>query len=224
MEPEIGDKLNGKRVRYVLDTSVLVHRPDAYLTFEDNTVVLPSTAVRELEKHKHREGELGRNAREAIRQLDSLTRSNEKYGAPAKLLRDGVPLESGGKLVFAPEPSYFLPSNLPVLNGVMEYFKPLARVIVSKLGYGDDHILDMLREEAKRHPDEMPVLITRDISFRIQARLAGLPAADYLHSKAEIDLTAVLAHEYDFVVGDSFIGEIYTKRRRDEQRRDYCGV
>jgi len=61
---------------YILDTNVLIHYPGSIYTFEDNNVIIPIICLEELDGLKKREGILGYQAREAIREISSV----RKYG------------------------------------------------------------------------------------------------------------------------------------------------
>ena len=54
---------------YVLDTNILMQSPRALFGFADNDIYLPTTVIRELDKHKTDSGERGYNTREVIRML-----------------------------------------------------------------------------------------------------------------------------------------------------------
>ncbi|CAN5794849.1 PhoH family protein [soil metagenome] len=58
--------------RFVLDTNVLLHDPAALFVFEEHEVIIPLVVIEELDTFKRDSGDRGRNAREAIRQLDRL--------------------------------------------------------------------------------------------------------------------------------------------------------
>lgn len=75
---------------YIIDTNVLIQAPYALNCFEDNNVVIPLVVVEELDGLKKAEGEKGRNARQAVRNL-------ENYRNLGDLL-EGVSLEQGGIL------------------------------------------------------------------------------------------------------------------------------
>lgn len=78
------------RKHFVLDTNVLLHNADSITSFADNVVVLPMSVIEELDKFKSHNDELGRNARQVIRQLDTLRAKGS--------LSDGVEMENGGIL------------------------------------------------------------------------------------------------------------------------------
>jgi PhoH-like ATPase len=51
---------------------VLVHDPKALTAFEDNDIVIPIAVVEEIDGHKKRQDEVGRNARWVSAFLDKL--------------------------------------------------------------------------------------------------------------------------------------------------------
>ena len=73
---------------FVLDTNVLLHSAQSLESFQDNDVVLPMAVIEELDKFKNYQDELGRNARQVIRTLDSL-RENGHLGEGVSLSRAG---------------------------------------------------------------------------------------------------------------------------------------
>lgn len=89
------------RKTFVIDTNVLVHDPGAIKEFKDNDVVVTLAVLEELDSLKRHSDEVGRNAREVIRYIDSL--KAEKTGD----LHHGVVLPEGPKvrihLAFRPE-------------------------------------------------------------------------------------------------------------------------
>ena len=62
----------------------------AILRFEENDVILTSTVLEELDSKKNVDGEVGRNARECIRQIENL-----RVGGN---LIKGIKLPNGGRL------------------------------------------------------------------------------------------------------------------------------
>ena len=74
---------------FVLDTNVLLHNPESITSFDDNFVVLPMTVIEELDNFKRHNDELGRSARQVIRELTAC--------GPG-LAQDGVRMENGGIL------------------------------------------------------------------------------------------------------------------------------
>ena len=75
---------------FLLDTNVLLHDPNALVSFEDNNVVIPIYVIEEIDNFKKDLSELGRNARQVSRMLD------EFRGTEGASLLDGVPLNGMG--------------------------------------------------------------------------------------------------------------------------------
>lgn len=73
---------------YVLDTNVLLQNPNSIFMFDDNEVIITDATIQELDKFKKEKGDRGYNAREAIRNIESL----RKLGS----LEKGVRLKNGG--------------------------------------------------------------------------------------------------------------------------------
>ncbi|ATW26044.1 PhoH family protein [Candidatus Formimonas warabiya] len=77
---------------YVLDTSVLLQNPQALLSFEDNTVVIPEVVIEELDNKKaDQDPEIKANVRWIARFLDGLRQQETS-------LYEGVKLPGGGSL------------------------------------------------------------------------------------------------------------------------------
>ncbi|MEL6259562.1 MAG: PhoH family protein [Cyanobacteria bacterium J06626_6] len=147
---------------YVLDTNVLLHDPDAMLRFEDNEVLLPITVIEELDRFKKRPEEMGRNARQTSRLLDSLRQRGS--------LTEGIALDNGGTLrvsLCRRETLDKLPAELTV-------------------GNGDNAILAVAIETNQRC-DCPVVMVSKDTNMRIKADTLGLTAEDYETDKIDVD-------------------------------------
>ncbi len=138
---------------YILDTNVLLHDPNALLSFQENQVLLPIEVIEEIDRFKREGTELGQNARSVSRQLDALRGGGR--------LNEGVDLPNGGRLriVFLPRGD----NGKPGLNG----HSTDHRIIATAL-----HIRD-------QHPHVPTILVTKDINLRIRADALGLQAEDY---------------------------------------------
>lgn len=80
---------NNKKT-YVLDTNVLMSDPNSIFSFDEHDVIIPMVVLEELDRHKSRPDEVGRNVRQVTRMLDDLRdRGN---------LVDGITLKQGGTL------------------------------------------------------------------------------------------------------------------------------
>ena len=150
---------------YILDTNVLLHDSNAILSFQDNTVIIPLTALSELDTFKKGSNEQGRNARKTSRILDNLrTRGT--------LTNGGVTTETGGTVKVAlacPGDFDRLPEELRNHNN------------------GDNTILAIALRIVSENVGVPVVLVTKDINFRIKGAAVGLRSEDYKTDKVVID-------------------------------------
>ena len=71
----------------------MLHNPNALFSFDDNDIIIPDVVIDELDAHKRTPGEIGANARQTARMIDSF-RQDTKNGT----LLDGYRLPCGGTL------------------------------------------------------------------------------------------------------------------------------
>jgi len=145
---------------YVLDTNVLLHDPRAIYAFEDNNVIIPIYVIDEIDTFKKDQSELGRNARQVARMLDS----HRDGGSLSKL----VPLEGGGGLMIA------LGSRSP-LEPARDAHKM------------DNLILEVALEVRDADPKTPTILVTKDVNMRIRGDALGLRAVDYEDQHISLD-------------------------------------
>lgn len=148
---------------FVLDTSVLLHEAEAMFAFEDNTVVVPIAVVEEIDNHKRRLDEIGRNARKVSSQLDQLRALGK--------LNQGVRLEGGGTLRV--ELNH---QNSDILPASFDRHKADNRILAVALS---------LQEE--RTAPQPVILVSKDINMRVKADSLGLEAQDFERNKVQID-------------------------------------
>lgn len=143
---------------FVLDTNVLLHNPAALYLFDDNAVVIPFAVLEELDKFKGQNDDVGRNAREVIRQLDALRVRGR--------LTEGVPWNGHGGTVRID----FAIDDRP---GPLRDDTPDNRIIAVAWKLHD----------AGLHA----VLVTKDINVRIKSDALGIQAEDFEAQKVDID-------------------------------------
>jgi PhoH-like ATPase len=151
---------------FVLDTNVLLHDPRAILGFADNNVCLPIYVIEEVDQFKKDLSELGQNAREVSRIIDSFRVKGN--------LRDGVMLPEGGKL-------RVLFSSGNHIKELAPYHKDLS---ISHLM--DRLIVATALELQKAEPNVPVVFVTKDTNLRIRAEVLGLKAVDYNKQHKEL--------------------------------------
>ncbi len=150
---------NGSVKTFVIDTNVFIHKADAILSFRDNEVVIPLGVLEELDTLKTYSDERGRNARHAIRFIDSVAKHGD--------LQKGVKMENGSILRVAVS---FNRKGLP--NDLNK-------------GKIDNHIIQTavdLQNEGKK-----VFFVSKDINARIKAQSLGLKAVDYEKQKVNIN-------------------------------------
>ena len=145
---------------YVLDSSVLLHDPNAIFLFQDNEVIIPYVVLEEVEGKKRFMENVGRAAREAIRHLDHLRNDGQ--------LSQGVLLPNGGKVRI--ELNHYSNDCLPAN---------------SDMSLADNRILAValnLSREEKR----TVILVTKDIAMRVKADALGILTEDYYNDKVAL--------------------------------------
>ncbi|MBO8125926.1 MAG: PhoH family protein [Firmicutes bacterium] len=148
---------------FVLDTSVLLHDPQALFYFEDNDVVIPIAVIEEIDGHKRKSDQIGRSARMVSRYLDELRSKGH--------LNEGVDNGQGGMLK--------IELNHQELEGL-----PFGLDRVKN----DNRILAVALSLQKDERCQKPViLVSKDINMRVKADALGLLAEDYETNKVNID-------------------------------------
>lgn len=156
------------RKRYILDTNVLLHDPNALHQFQENDVVVPLKVIEEIDRFKRDQSELGRNARQVSRMLDQIRAQGN--------LAEGVTLPGGGDLrvVFPGERTTYT-------AGIT----------------ADDQIL-RLSMQMKDEEDAPPIIVvSKDINLRLKADALGLQAEDFETGQVNIDELFLGHSEHD---------------------------
>ncbi len=152
---------------FVLDTNILLSDGNAINAFEDSEVIIPLIVLEELDKHKDRLDETGRNARETARKLAGLFKSikaSQHSGLSNKFEDLSFPVGEGGTLKIVS-----LPSVGAALTSVEELDnkKP------------DNLILQYVLRIQLQEQERDVVLVSRDTLLRIKAAVLGIKTEDY---------------------------------------------
>ena len=142
---------------FVIDTNVFIHRPDAILSFRNNEVVVPMWVLEELDRLKTFSDERGRNARQAIRFLDSAGQRGN--------LADGVRIENGSILKVVSSQ----PDHIP--NDFLQ-------------DKADNKII--LTAWQIQEAGGQVFFVSKDINARVKATALGIKAVDYEKQKVDI--------------------------------------
>lgn len=145
---------------FVLDTNVLLSDPNALFSFQENDIVLPIIVLEELDRHKDRQDEVGRNARETSRKLSSMTKDHKVFDGPISLGEKHGELRILSWNLMSQDIRTLLPTELEGKSG-------------------DNQILAVCVAFKKKYPEANMSLVSRDILLRLKANALGIPCDDY---------------------------------------------
>jgi len=148
---------------YVLDTNVLLSDPNSIFSFEEHDVIVPMVVLEELDHHKSRQDEVGRNARNISRTLDDLRQKGSLF--------EGVALHSGGVLKVATIQSDKI-AELPI-----ELRSTNPKV---------DNLIIAFMLSFKSSSAEA-VLVSKDINVRLKCDSLNVKCEDYLKMRVTSD-------------------------------------
>lgn len=175
-----------KKKNFVLDTNVILHDFRCLENFEENDIHLPIVVLEELDKFKKGNEQINYNAREFLRQLDSLTDDD--------LFTKGSSIGAGmGRL--------YIEVNPKTQQRITDMFPERIP---------DHRILAVLLDISERDPKTKTILVTKDINLRMKARSIGLLAEDYINDKV-VDVLSFQEHKtfegFDSALIDRFYSE-----------------
>jgi PhoH-like ATPase len=181
------------RRTFVLDTSVLLADPAAFMRFDEHHVVLPVVVVTELEAKRHHP-ELGYFARQALRYLDDLRVGHGRLDVE-------LPVgELGGTVRVE-------------LNHIDAQVLPVG----FRIGDNDTRILSVARSLANEGHDV--VLVSKDLPLRVKAASIGLAAQEY---RAELPVDSGWTGMAELSVSSDDLNDLYVNGVGDcEAARDF---
>jgi len=145
---------------YVLDTNVLLSDPNSIFSFEEHEVIVPMAVLEELDRHKSRLDEVGKNARHVSKSLDEL----RSHGS----LIEGVKLHNGGTIkIVSVDDNEFAKKLPPEL----------------KSSKTDNMIIALMLHLSSSNC----VLVSKDINVRIKCDSLGINCEDYLKMRVDVD-------------------------------------
>jgi PhoH-like ATPase len=189
------------RKTFVIDTNVLLHDPNAIKNFQDNDVVIPLIVLEELDSLKRLSNELGNNARDVIRYIDSL-KTHHKGD-----LSKGVKIPEGPTVRIHLEIKSDRASHFPL---------PLDR--------NSNKILSMA--QGLRQKGERIVFVSKDFVSRVKAEAMELEAEDYENQKVTYEKMNRGIHklEVDKKDLDQFYKEGGLDCSADFNANEYCNL
>ncbi|KKQ32309.1 MAG: PhoH-related ATPase [candidate division TM6 bacterium GW2011_GWF2_37_49] len=148
---------------FVLDTNVILHDPNAILSFKGVVVAIPFIVLEELDKFKKENNEKGRNAREAIRLLDDLRKKGH--------LSEGVKVNSDINTI---------------LRVIPNPQKILFSCVTTDIHEVKDNLILQTVHDLMNQGMEV-TLVTKDINVRVKADALKIDAEDYTKGKVSYD-------------------------------------
>ena len=145
---------------YVLDTNVLLSDPNSIFSFEENDVIVPMIVLEELDNHKSRQDEVGKNARTVSRSLDDLRQKGSLF--------TGVTLDQGG--------------TLRVVTIEQNQIDILPFELRSNGTKVDNMIVAFMLNFRKNH-----ILVSKDINVRLKCDSLDIKCEDYLKLRVTND-------------------------------------
>ena len=151
----------GAKKNFVLDTNVILYDYKCIENFQENDIYLPIVVLEELDKFKKGSDQINYNAREFVRELDTLT-SNDLFLKGASL--------GPGK------------GTLHVVTGD-KYQEKIYQSFPEKTA--DHRILSCTLSVAESEKDRKvkTILVTKDVNLRMKARSLGIEVEDYITDK-----------------------------------------
>lgn len=175
---------------YCLDTNVLLSDPDSLHAFQEHNIIVPMAVLEELDKHKSRPDEVGKNARHISRTLDAMR-------AGGASLTKGVKLPGGGVLRIASIDDYVLkdmPSELQVSK--------VDNLIIA-------FMYQMVLSTSDPQEKENLILVSRDINVRIKCDSLNIKCEDYRNIRVVSDQEMLYKGVAVFEVDEKTVDEFF---------------
>lgn len=152
---------------YVLDTNVILTDPTSFESFEDNEVVIPFIVIEELEKHKTRSDEVGRNARE-------FSRSISKYIDAGQDIQKGIKLPRGGTVKALSSHDFQYRYNRP-----------------GEIDNKPDNVILSTAKDLTANVKNPVILVTQDLLLQIKANAIGVKVQTYKKNRVDVEASGL---------------------------------
>jgi PhoH-like ATPase len=150
------------RKTFVLDVNVLLHDPEALFKFPHSEIVLPLPVIEELDTMKRLHDDLGSNARQAIRLLDSL----KERGIGD--LHKGVELDNQA----------IVKVQIHTKNDNISHIGLLTNNIKNRI---------LMAALSLKESGQQVVFVSKDFAMRVKAEALGIDVEDYENLKFSYD-------------------------------------
>ena len=179
-------KKSSRKKNFVLDTNVILHDYECLDKFEENDIFIPITVLEELDNFKKGSDQINFNARAFVRKLDSL--------ADQDFFRNGASLGNGLGRLFV----YVNGAEHPAVQKAFAQHIP------------DHRILSAAMNIAAEDPNEITILVTKDVNLRLKAKSLGMAVEDYYNDKvAGVDYANMEQSVYDGI-DPALVNQLYS--------------
>ena len=167
---------------YVIDTSVYLSDCDCMFRFDNSDIVIPMKVLEEIDKHKTRQDSVGFNARQTIKNLDTLREKGS--------LSKGIRLAKGQGIIKVCSSTGLLPPDLDP-------------------SIPDHQILGVALAAKEENPRRKVVVVSRDINMRVIADSLGIQAESYNSEQVVETSEKLYSGLASLVVDDQLVDQFY---------------
>ena len=165
---------------YVIDTSACLTDSSCIYHYGESDIYIPMKVLQEIDNHKKRQDSVGANARNIIREFDSLRERGS--------LQEGVSLGEG--------------------RGILRVKRVNVSMIPPDFSSSDpDHIImSTAIQLEKEFPEKKVIIVSRDINMRVMTDSLGIDSEDYIENKV-ITFQTDLYTDNKLPVAEEEVGE-----------------
>lgn len=168
---------------FIVDTSVLIHDPNAIRILArdpENLVVIPLRILEELDNNKSEPGEKGYNCRASIRMLDDL------HEGGSRSLKAGVRITPNGGFILVDHNG----------NSVKALWPDLEEKT-------DNKVLVIAKKWQDKEPGKKVVIVSKNFNIRLKANAVGMKAEDYMSDKIAVNINELYSGFTEINVRDT---------------------
>jgi PhoH-like ATPase len=146
--------------QFILDTNVILHDPECFYKFQENTIILLPTVIAELDKIKSQKSSIGAFARQAHRNLHKIFTNAQPL--------EGATLPQGGIIK--------MHIDTASKNKAVETYPETT----------PDNLILHATCHIRDNSPKTTILITKDINLELKAKSIGIKVEDYKNDKAQV--------------------------------------
>ena len=171
---------------FILDTNVLLYDAECLLSFDDNNIIIPLIVLEELDDHKRRPDEVGKNARKSVRLLDKFREKGS--------LSEGIELDGGGTLTILGSDQITCPFPADLDKSSV------------------DNVILAMTKCLQDTREEKVILVTKDINVRVKCDALGITCEDFNKHKIIDKSEGLYTGVRRLNAPQSLIDKVYTDR------------